>query len=251
MAVEHFPGTPCWLDLACPDPAAAAAFYGAVLGWRCLDKGPEHGHYRTCWVGPEEVAGIMAAAPGQRPAWTVYLAVEDLDLDLRALTRRGAQVVAGPHEVGELGRMAVVVGPTGALTGLWQAGSFGGFTAMGVPGAPAWFEVNTRQAEALSATYAELFALEREKLEGMEYWTLHAGGAARYGVLQMDAAWEGMEPHWMAYFAVASADAACDTVREHGGQVHYGPFDTPYGRIAICSDPHGAHFTLMTPGVPA
>ena len=30
---SYAPGTPSWVDMGSPDPAAAAAFYGALFGW--------------------------------------------------------------------------------------------------------------------------------------------------------------------------------------------------------------------------
>ncbi len=43
---ERWPaGTPCWVDLATPDLAAAREFYGALLGWSFVDVGPEFGGY--------------------------------------------------------------------------------------------------------------------------------------------------------------------------------------------------------------
>jgi uncharacterized protein len=41
-------GTPCWVDLAVPDVAAATEFYAVVLGWTFTDAGEEYGHYQVC-----------------------------------------------------------------------------------------------------------------------------------------------------------------------------------------------------------
>ena len=41
--------------------------------------------------------------------------------------------------------------------------------------------------------------------------------------------------------------AAGGLVRGLGGAVLHGPFGTPFGAIAVCRDPMGTHFTLMTP----
>ena len=41
------------------------------------------------------------------------------------------------------------------------------------------------------------------------------------------------------------ADAAAQRVLDAGGQVLHPPFDSPYGRIAGCADPHGATFDII------
>ena len=56
--------------------------------------------------------------------------------------------------------------------------------------------------------------------------------------------WEGVPDHWMVYFAVEDADAACAKVTELGGNVQVPPFDLPVGRIAVVSDTAGTHFSV-------
>lgn len=245
-------GTPCWFDLSTPDLDGATAFYGAILGWTVTDQGPDFGHYRMCDRDGASVAGMApqqdAAAP---PAWMVYLATPDADGAVARATAAGAGLLVPAMDVGPFGRMAVLSDPTGATFGLWQAGSHPGTAAMGAPGLPSWFEVNTPDAIAARDFYAGVFGLSTHKMPGMDYHTLHVPGAegaetaASYGVLQMNEAWQGMPAHWMVYFAVADVDAAGAQVGALGGQLRHGPFDTPYGRIAVCTDPQGAAFTLI------
>lgn len=127
MSHDHHLGTPCWVDLRTTDPAASADFYTAVLGWRCQDKGPDFGHYRTCWAGQDEVAGIGPSPAAQPSAWTVYLAVDDAEATAAAFEAAGGERLGPVHPVGELGHMGLVQDPWGAVVGLWQAGSFAGF----------------------------------------------------------------------------------------------------------------------------
>jgi catechol 2,3-dioxygenase-like lactoylglutathione lyase family enzyme len=51
--------------------------------------------------------------------------------------------------------------------------------------------------------------------------------------------------HWRACFAVADADATVAAARAGGGQVQLEPWDTPYGRMAVLTDPQGAAFVVM------
>jgi hypothetical protein len=49
--------------------------------------------------------------------------------------------------------------------------------------------------------------------------------------------------HWGVTFAVDDADAVAARAAELGGQVLFPPFDAPWVRMTIISDPQGATFT--------
>jgi len=49
----------------------------------------------------------------------------------------------------------------------------------------------------------------------------------------------------MLYVSAASADETAAKVAQAGGQVSGGPFDVmDFGRMAVCKDPAGAHFSI-------
>jgi predicted enzyme related to lactoylglutathione lyase len=50
-------------------------------------------------------------------------------------------------------------------------------------------------------------------------------------------------PHWGVTFAVDDADAIADSAAKLGGKVLVPPFDAPFVRMAVLSDPQGAVFT--------
>ena len=55
---------------------------------------------------------------------------------------------------------------------------------------------------------------------------------------------ERFPSHWMPYFGVLDADATTGKVADAGGRVNQGPWDTPFGRMAVLSDPQGAVFMI-------
>jgi len=247
---QHLPnGQPIWIDLATSDPKGAQAFYAAVLGWTYDVSGPEFGHYAIALRDGVSAAGIGGMPDGVEmpPAWTVYFGVGSADETVAKATALGAQVLSPAMDIGDFGRLAVLADPTGAAFGLWQPMSHKGVSIVGEPGAFAWSEVNTRDASADATFYAKLFGLRGEvvEMQGTPYHMLHAADGPCCGVLQMTSEWGDMPPHWMAYFAVADADAAKATVIAHGGQVPFGPFDSPYGRIIVAMDPQGAAISFI------
>jgi len=154
----------------------------------------------------------------------------------------------GPIDVATFGRMTVCMDPAGAAFGFWQPGEHKGAQIENEPGSMCWTEVMTRGGDKARPFYEKVLGAVTEKMPEMEYHTFHKneGDKAFAGLLSMDETFPPQIPsHWMPYFAVADANAGAEKVKELGGTVHQGPFDTPYGRIAIVADPFGASFTLI------
>jgi uncharacterized protein len=107
------PGATSWNDVVTPDPAASAAFYGELFGWRIAEIEGAEGQYWSIHNGEQANGGLMAAQPGQPPVWNVYFAVDDLDAALATVGEGGGAVVVEPMEV-PAGRFAFVRDPQGA-----------------------------------------------------------------------------------------------------------------------------------------
>jgi uncharacterized protein len=207
------------------------------------------GHYCMCKVGGRQVAGLGGKPPGvtMPNAWTLYLAVDDLDATCARITEAGGRITTPPMQVMEAGKLAIAQEPTGGTFGMWQSGKHIGFTLRDEPGAFAWTELNTRDLPRAQAFLSAVFGYRAEKLPGenVEYRSLHVGDATAGGIMQMDTQWPAeIPPHWMIYFAVPDADAAVEKVKSLGGTLHVPPFDTPYGRIAVVADPQQAAFSV-------
>lgn len=248
---RHNSNKPIWFDVTTSDPDGARKFYSALFGWTYEIGGPETGFYTMCKIGNNNAAGLGPNMPGQEspPAWTVYFGVDDADAAVAKVTSAGGQAVVPVMDVMEFGRMAICADSTGAMFGLWQPKLHVGATVIDEHGAMGWCEVNTRDADGASAFYNSVFGLTPQSLEdpNMKYFMLNQGETAVAGVLQMTSEWGNMPPHWMPYFVVDNTDASCDIVKSNGGIVSHGPFDTPYGRIAVIMDPQGAHLSIVQP----
>src|SRR4051794_40277381 len=103
---EYAPGTPSWVELGSPDPDASEAFYRELFGWGATEPGPveETGGYRMFQQGDANVAGVMALQhPGQPPAWSPYISVDDADAVATAVTENGGSVLVEPMDVMDIG----------------------------------------------------------------------------------------------------------------------------------------------------
>jgi uncharacterized protein len=247
----HSANRPIWFELTTSDPDGARRFYEALFGWTYEIGGEDTGFYSMCKIGNENAAGLGPNMPGQEmpPAWSVYFGVADVDASVAKAQQNGGQVIVPVMDVLEYGRMAVCVDSTGAAFGMWQPKLHVGATVIEQHGAMGWCEVNTRDAAAASAFYRDVFALDAQKLDdpSMTYYMLNQNDAAVGGVLQMNADWGDAPPHWMPYFVVNDLDASAETVKSNGGTVTHGPFDSPYGRIAVIMDPQGAALSIIQP----
>ncbi len=247
---KHQPNTPSWFDLMTPDPEAARKFYASVFGWTYDVGGPESGGYAMCKVGDLNACG-MGKKPDNAPypsTWTVYFNVESADQTAAAIKECGGKMMMEPMDVMDVGRMAIAIDPSGAAFGLWQPKRHKGADVRDQHGAMGWQECVTRDPDQARDFYARVFKLEPVKMEGMDYWTLNRGKDAYGGIWKMEANIPAeVPPHWTPYFVVDDTDAAVGNITGGGGKVITAPFDTPYGRIAVATDPFGAVFSVIKP----
>lgn len=241
---------PVWFDLSTSDLEAAKSLYAELFGWSYQSFGAEMGHYTMAFREGRAAAAVAPKMPGQEDGpvtWTVYFGVTDINAAVARVTANGGSIIVPPMAIPGSGHMAIAVDPGTAVFGLWQADPFPGAGVEGEPGSMCWSEVICRNGADNAAFYAKVFDLTVQKIDagGHDYWTLHDGEPAVCGVMQMDAAFEGIPPHWLPYFAVADLDAANATLAKHGGKTLQGPIPSPYGRIMVVQDKQGAVMAYM------
>jgi predicted enzyme related to lactoylglutathione lyase len=273
----YMPGVPCWVDTGQPDPEAAVSFYRDLFGWEFEERTPAGSseRYFIARLRGRDVAGVATQprdAPAT-PAWNTYIWVESADDAAARITHAGGSVLMGPFDVAGAGRMAVASDPSGAIFCVWQAREHKGAQLVNEPGTWNFSELNTRDAEGAKAFYGTVFGWETTAvpIDGGEtsMWRVPGYGdflAQRDPNLrerQADVgAPEGFEdavawlvpmtsdqfpddtpPHWSVTFAVDDADAIAERAAKLGGQVLVPPFDAPWVRMAVISDPQEAVFT--------
>jgi predicted enzyme related to lactoylglutathione lyase len=152
-------------------------------------------------------------------------------------------------DVMDLGRMAVLADPTGAVVGLWQSGLHTGVDVANEPGALIWNELMTRDFTAAKEFYGAVFPYTFGDMSGpgFTYATIDLDGRPVGGVGELGPETPAdVPPAWSTYFAVSDTDAAAARAVELGGQVASAPADSPYGRIAVLRGPAGETFAVMS-----
>lgn len=267
-------GSPCWADVMLPDREAGKRFYGELLGWTFgppADAG--YGPHTEAFLHGKRVAALQGKRDGRLPTvWTVYFATADAVAATERIRAAGGQPVLAPTPVDGRGVLATAADPGGAVFGLWQPGTHGGFETRGEAGAFVWTEVHTREKEAVDSFYGAVFGYGMRTVStrqdghgeavgtgpgagagsGADFliWTLpgdpvdpeHAiGGRAVIGPGRP----VELPAHFLVCFAVQDCDDAVRSATRLGGRTRHGPQTTPFGRIAGLTDNQGADFAVI------
>lgn len=242
-------GTPIWVDLSSNDTGASARFYEGLFGWKADEPDEQMGGYRLFRQGGKMVAGLGPIMnPGQPPAWSTYVKVDDADAVTAKAGAASGTVLVPAMDVGEQGRMAIFQDPTGAVIGIWQTGAHRGAELFNEPVSQSWNELSTRDTEAARRFYTQVFGWEpRVSGEGADAYTEWlVDGRSVGGMMQMrPEVPEAVPAYWLTYFAVGDCEATVARATELGGQVMVPPMTIPQGTFSVLADPDGAAFAVI------
>ncbi len=189
-------------------------------------------------------------AEGVPPHWVIYFAVDSADETTARAKSLRAAVIMEPMDVMDVGRMAVLRDPSGAVFSLWQARRHKGFGVANEVNSLLWSELATRDLAGSRDFYTKLFGWEAQGHPSSpgSYLVCSKGEVGFGGIMQMTAEWGETPAHWSCYFWVDDCDRSVANIKELGGTVCVDPWDIQgVGRIAACSDPQGATFYLIKP----
>ena len=204
----------------------------------------------------ENVAALSQHSPemmaqGIPSYWNHYITVEDVDAIAPRIGELGGEILFGPFDVLDSGRMLVLTDPVGANVSLWEPRSHIGASLINCPGAMAWNELATPDPEASCAFYGALLGWEFAPEGPPGYLIIHNRGRANGGILHMTEEWRTPDgsvipPHWSVYFSVADLDRSLKQVAALGGEVlHEEMENAGVGRFHLVREPSGTVFTLL------
>ncbi len=248
-------GMPIWYDLMTTDTAAAARFYGDVVGWTTSAFDAQGGY--TVWNADDGtgVGGMMAMPKGMPggPGWSVYFHVADVDRAVTGIAAAGGAILMPAQDVPGAGRFALVADPqdvsfyvmTPQATEPGESISF----SPTLPQRCAWNELITTDQDAALPFYAKLFGWT--STSSMPMGEMGDYSFIDCGDVQIGAMMKRPSPdqpaRWSVYFHIRDVDAAAATITASGGQVVMGPMDVPGGqRIIVAIDPQGAQVGFVS-----
>ncbi|MCH7548101.1 MAG: VOC family protein [Candidatus Krumholzibacteriota bacterium] len=153
-----------------------------------------------------------------------------------------------PMDVSDIGKMAVLFDPQGAVVALWQPLQRFGSELANEPGSFTWNELYTADVDGSGSFYTNVFGwgAQTSDMGTMQYTLFMNGDRPAAGMLEIQKEWGEVPPHWLTYFAVDDTDAAVKTISDLGGTIKMGPQDIPeVGRFATAMDPQGGVFAVI------
>lgn len=256
-------GNIIWYELMTPDPAGAAAFYGAVVGWKIPLTGhdmPNGTNYRMI-ARPDggNAGGVLHLSQGMldhgaRPTWIAYLQTTDVAAAIVQAVAAGGTLLM-PEQDLPTGRMAMVSDPFGAPFYLMNPtpppGQPDAVSDVFSPHEPyrcGWNELACPDAEAALAFYTGLLDWDSPgamDMGPMGQYHFIAHHDERIGGIFRAA--DGGSPGWKFYFRVPDILAAAAAIPANGGTITKELHEVPGGDWTLtATDPQGAEFALVS-----
>lgn len=240
-----------WYELTTPDVDAAKKFYPRFTDWGTQ---PFDNDYTMWTTGGVPMAGIFRLTDEMRqqgvpPNWMPYVESRDVDETARKAASLGGQIVAGPGDIPNVGRYAVVQDPQGAMFGVYKSiNQSRAWDGTPVLGRFSWHELMTTDAAKAFDFYSALFGWEKTSemdMGGGEMYTMYGTQGQMYGgIFNRPPEMAGMHPFWLVYIHVKDVGEAVSRATKAGATVQRPRMDVPGGTIAILGDPQGAGFAL-------
>jgi uncharacterized protein len=234
-----------WHEQVSGDPKQAASFYTQLFGWGTEVFKPGEADYTMISTGGRSHGGFGKAMEGAPPPhWLSHVRVENVDETVEKAKSAGGKLAAGPFDMGEVGRIAIIADPQGAYISAYEPEQDG----PAAEGVFVWDELATTDADGAQRFYEEVFGWTTKDM-GADfggYRIFNRGETGVAGVMALPD--ESIPPHWQPYVAVGDPDATCAKAKELGASALVEPMDVPtVGRIAVLRDPQGATFGIIRP----
>jgi predicted enzyme related to lactoylglutathione lyase len=201
-----------------------------------------------CWVELE--TSDQAAYEGQQgqapPHWNAYVATASADETAEKIKQLGGNLVHGPFDVYDVGRMCIMQDPTGAFLCAWQAKSHIGVRRQDEPNALCWVELSTTDTEAAEAYYTSLFGWNAKGDEQYTEWQNNGRSIGGMMAMPQEVQAMGIPSYWMPYFQVASCEDSFGKAKSLGAQPIVPPHTIEHvGTFSLLRDPQSAVFAII------
>jgi uncharacterized protein len=227
------------------------------------------GRYAIARIRGGDVAAVGSEPEGASSpaAWNTYVWVTDADETAEKVRAAGGEVLMEPDDFSDAGRMAVFADPAGAAFSVWQGKRHRGAAVVNEHASLNFNDLQTPDLDGARSFYGSVFGWEALDIGGGHMWALPGYGdflerrtpGMRERMAEMGAPERfedvvaslsapsgdapGAAARWGVTFGVDDADAIAQRASELGGQVVVAPFDAPWVRMTIITDPQGATFT--------
>lgn len=111
------------IELASDDVAKAKSFFASLFEWKLTDMEMGGGMIYTMIDVGDGTGGAMMKHPmdGQPSVWIPYVLVDDVKASTEKAKLLGGTIVREVSEVPNMGWFSIILDPSGAALGMWQA----------------------------------------------------------------------------------------------------------------------------------
>ncbi|WP_433579673.1 VOC family protein [Nocardia brasiliensis] len=255
------PGQVVWFEFTTHDAGAVEQFYGPLFGWTFeLDPDSSVAGRRYVRITARDAAWPMGAVleqPGGGAQLQVSVFSADVPADVERLRELGATVLVPATQVADVTWFAVLADPRGNPLSVFSrtrserlaqraAATEEQMTfAVPAPGAFAWFEIGTADADVTRDFYRAAFGwrFEWDESSGDKpYFNVFTGNDQPAGGLNANGT-----DYLMPSFVVDEISAVLERAEKLGGTIEFGADINPDGlRYARVLDPGGNRFGVFT-----
>lgn len=239
-----------WFEYVSTNAPKAQGFYGEVFGWSTREVPMPGQPYTMIAVDGDTIGGYRPTPPGAptQAQWIPHLQVANAAESAAQAKALGGTIAMPAAKLGEVGSMAVVRDPHGAVVALWQPSQAQGtgdykHTSKNW----CWNQLLTNDVPGALAFYTKLGGFTDKQVDmgpvGL-YYLLQADGKDRAGVKEAPS--KDVPQHWLPYVQVDNAQATCDRAAKLGATITMPPSMIPtVGTIAHFTDPLGATIGIL------
>jgi predicted enzyme related to lactoylglutathione lyase len=249
MATTPDRGLFVWHEVSCKDIRSSEDFYSRLIGWKAesWDQNPSYKLFLTRRVAKAGLWAIIEQ-PNQvtpPPHWLSYIGTADVDSTVRQAVELGGKVVVPAYNVPNIGRMAHLQDPQGAVFAVSAQQERASYRDP-EPGDFSWHELLTTNWQTAWDFYSKLFRWE--KMEAMDmgpqgiYHIFGTGGNQLGGIFTPAGLPGG--PMWVPYIHTRDAKRTAESAKELGATIVHGPVEVPGGWVFTAIDRQGAMFAV-------
>ena len=246
---DHSDGTPVWSDVTVRTPEEQSQlrkFLSALFGWSWEIGLAATGHYAVALHAGQPVTAVGRHDSGLGEAVT-YFAATDLETATTRAVKLGGELVTGPRSVGDRGALSLVLDPTGAVHGLWEAKNFRGFGVAYEPNAPGWFDHLSPRPGDAERYYGALTGHQVMEFEPGRR-ILHQGEKWFASLSELR---EASEPsRWSPIYVVDQLERFRELIALNLGTIVIEELPVPGSSLCVFTEPVcGATMTVMEAGM--
>lgn len=220
-------------------------FYSELFHWTWDVGAPEMGFYSRALLDGRPVLGL-GEVPEGRGHIVSYFASNSIAADTARAEALGATVIQPPLSVMDIGQFSLLLDPTGAVHGLWQAGTFSGFGVAWETNGPGWFDHSSGDPATAANYYSSL--LEKSVIEPEPEMRVLASGEQWFASVSNNP-FPQRDPQWNAIYVADSLERVRSAVARRGGTILVDEMPVPGTVITVFEEPVcGTIVTVMQGG---